>query len=102
MNNTSGAIHMANELTATQINSHITFQDWNNDELNSMAIALKYARAKLVKKNIWSYRLGDQVKFTGRSGRAEVGQVVKVAQKFVTVKCGMTTWRVPANMLEAA
>jgi hypothetical protein len=93
---------MANELTAQQINSHITFQSWNNDELNSMAIALKHARAKLVKMNIWSYRLGDQVKFTGRSGRAEVGQVVKVAQKFVSVKCGMTTWRVPANMLEKA
>ena len=45
---------MANELTAQQINSHITFQSWNNDELNSMAIALKHARAKLVKKNIWS------------------------------------------------
>ena len=93
---------MANELTAQQINSAITYQSWNNDEISSMAAALKYARAKLVKKNIWSYRLGDQVKFTGRSGRAEVGQVIKIAQKFVTVKCGATTWRVPANMLEKA
>lgn len=93
---------MANELTAGQINSAITFQTWNNDQLDSMIIALKYARAKLAKKNIWSYRLGDQVKFTNRVGRVEVGEVVKIAQKFVSVKCSGTTWRVPANMLEAA
>ena len=93
---------MANELTAQQINSAIMSQSWNNDEINSMTAALKYARSRLVKQNIWSYRLGDQVKFVGRSGRIEVGQVVKIAQKFVTVKCISTTWRVPANMLEKA
>lgn len=93
---------MANELTAQQINSAIMFQHWDNDELNSITAAIKYARAQLVKQNIWSYRTGDNVKFVGRRGQYEVGQIVKIAQKFVSVKCGMTTWRVPANMLEKA
>ena len=46
--------------------------------------------------------LGDKVKFVNRRGQTEVGSVVKIAKKYVSVKVGMTQWRVPANMLEKA
>ena len=86
-----------------EINHAIMFGNLSNDQLNSVVMAVKYAREHLSKANIWTMRMGDRVKFvSSRSGRTEVGDVVKVAKKYVTVKVGMTQWRVPANMLEKA
>ena len=85
------------------INQAIIQGNWTNEQLDSITMAVKYAREHLSKANIWTMRLGDRVKFvSSRSGRTEVGDVVKVAKKYVTVKVGMTQWRVPANMLEKA
>lgn len=89
-------------MSINEINHAIMFGNLSNDQLNSVVMAVKYARANLSKANIWTMRLGDRVKFVNREGRTEVGDVVKVAKKYVTVKVGMTQWRVPANMLEKA
>lgn len=86
----------------SEINQAIMFGSFTSDQLLSILQAVKYARGRLTKQTIYSTKLGDQVKFTGRSGRTEVGVVTKVAKKFITVRCGMTNWRVPASMLEHA
>lgn len=86
----------------SEINQAIMFGSFTNDQLMSILQSVKYARGRLAKQTIYSTKLGDQVKFTGRSGRTEIGVVTKVAKKFITVRCGMTNWRVPANMLEKA
>lgn len=86
----------------SEINQAIMFGSFTNDQLMSILQSVKYARGRLTKQTIYSTKLGDQVKFTGRSGRTEVGVVTKVAKKFITVRCGMTNWRVPASMLERA
>ena len=85
-----------------EINQAIMFGSFTNDQLMSILQAVKYARGRLTKQTIYSTKLGDQVKFAGRGGRTEIGVVTKVAKKFITVRCGMTNWRVPANMLEKA
>ena len=93
---------MDRNITISDVNQAIMFGSFTNDQLMSILQAVKYARGKLTKQTIYSTKLGDQVKFTGRSGRTEIGVVTKVAKKFITVRCGLTSWRVPANMLEKA
>lgn len=97
-----GASDMDRTPSIGEINTAIMFGSFTNDQLMSILQAVKYARGRLTKQTIWTTKLGDQVKFAGRSGRTEVGVVIKVAKKFITVRCGMTQWRVPANMLEQA
>lgn len=90
------------KLSINEINHAIMFGDLTNDQLNSVVEAIKFARGRLIKNNIWTMCLGDKVKFVNRRGQTEVGSVVKIAKKYVSVKVGMTQWRVPANMLEKA
>ena len=86
-----------------QINSAIMFGTFTNTELDSISSAVQYAKAQLRKEKIRSFTKGDTVKFhSAKRGVTVVGQVTKVAIKYVTVKDGTMLWRVPANMLEAA
>ena len=87
--------------TVRQIKSAIISSNLSNDDLNELALALRFARSQLVKEVKRSLRVGDTVKFTGRNGVTQ-GTLEKVAIKFATVKVGFTNWRVPVNMLEAA
>lgn len=87
-------------LTIQQINSAIITQEWTNDNLSSMIQAIKYARAQLGRAAIVTMRVGDNVNFTNsKTGRNLTGVVMKVAQKYVTVKTVEGLWRVPAVML---
>lgn len=90
------------DLTINQINSAIMHQEWTNDQLNSVVMAIKYARERLAKKTVWSLTHGAQVQFVDRSGRKQIGTVTKINRKKVIVRVGMVNWTVPANMLEAA
>jgi hypothetical protein len=90
-------------LTISDVNSAIMYQNWTNDELMTMYQAVKYAREKLTKRNVWSLTVGAEVKFTNsRTGRVHVGKVTKINRKRVIVREGMTNWTVPAAMLSAA
>ena len=89
-------------LTISEVNSAIMHQDWTNDQLNSMVMAIKYARERLTKQNVWSLTHGAQVQFVDRAGRKQIGTVTKINRKKVIVRVGMTNWNVPANMLSAA
>lgn len=84
-----------------QINSAIISGNLTNDELNSIAQAIKYARGQLARNIKVSLRVGDNVNFTStRTGRNTTGVVTKVAIKYVTVRSTDGLWKVPANMLE--
>jgi hypothetical protein len=85
-----------------QVNSAIMFGNFTNDQLTSIADAVKYARAQLTQKTKRSLMLGDTVKFTSnRNGVTYRGTVRKIAIKFVTVDTGQFLFKVPANMLES-
>ena len=91
------------DLTIQQVNSAIMFGNFTNEQLNSIATAVKYRRAQLTKEKVRSFWNGDNVKFVHpKTGRTHFGVVAKVKIKFVTVREGNTNWNVPANMLEAA
>lgn len=92
-----------NTLTIQDINGAITNQDWTNDQLMSMAQAIKFAREQLTRKTRWQLKVGDSVKFVHtRTGRVHYGTVNKINPKRVVVQEGMTRWTVPAAMLMAA
>jgi hypothetical protein len=91
------------QLTIQQINSAIMFGNFTNDQLTSINDAVLYARAQLRAVKIREFTKGDTVKFhSTKRGVTVKGTVTKVAIKYVTVKDGVTLWKVPANMLEAA
>jgi len=91
------------QLSIQDVNSAIMFGSFTNEQLESIAAAVKYRRAQVARENKRSIMLGDVVKFVNpRSGRTHQGNVVKINIKNVKVKEGFTTWTVPANMLQIA
>ena len=88
--------------TIQEVNTAIMFGNFTNEQLNSIVSAVTYARAQLGKQKIREFAKGDIVKFHSvKRGVTVTGAVTKVAIKYVTVKDGVTLWKVPANMLEA-
>lgn len=96
--------------TIQQVNSTIMFGDFSNDQLESIIAAVKYRRSQITQQNKRAFRVGDAVKFrNSRTGGTVVGTVKKINIKYILVsepsRTGgvfTSTWRVPANMLEAA
>ena len=84
------------------VNSAIISGIYTNDDLNSIAEALKYARAQLTKQNRRALMPGDTVRFTSnRNGVTYTGDVEKIKLKYVLVRTNGGLFNVPANMLEA-
>lgn len=89
--------------TIQEINSSIMFGNFTNDELLSIVDAVKFARANLGKQAKLTLVKGSRAKFRNtRTGQIMTGDITEVKRKFIHVRVGMTTWRVPASMLEAA
>jgi len=89
--------------TIQEVNSAIMFGTWTNVELSSMIDAVKWNKAQLSRNVKNSIKPGQMVKFTSsKTGQTMVGDVTKIAIKYVTVRTPAGMWRVPANMLEAA
>lgn len=85
----------------SDINSAIIRGAWDNEQLNSIIEAVKFARARLTQENKRSLRLGSTVAWVSpKVGGRVTGTVTKIAQKYVTVNTSRGMWRVPANMLE--
>jgi ASC-1-like (ASCH) protein len=85
------------------VNSAIMFGSFTNEQLESIAAAVKYRRGQIARENKRAIMMGDIVKFVNpRSGRTHQGNVVKINIKNVKVKEGFTTWNVPASMLTVA
>jgi hypothetical protein len=91
------------QLSIQDVNSAIMFGSFTNEQLNSIASAIKYRRGQIVKETKRSLMLGDVVKFTHpRTGRTHQGNVIKINIKNIKVRDGVTTWNVPASMLSVA
>ena len=89
--------------TIQEIKSTIIAGAFTNERLDSIMMAVKFARNQLATKNKFTFRAGSKVKFvSSRDGQTIFGDVTKVNRKFIIVRSGMTNWRVPANMLSAA
>ena len=89
--------------TIQEVNTSIMFSNFSNEQLDSITSAVQYARAQLRAVKIRTFTKGDTVKFhSTKRGVTVKGTVTKVAIKYVTVKDGVTLWKVPANMVEAA
>lgn len=92
--------------TIQEINSTIIGGAFTNDQLDSIATAIKFARNQLATKAKFTLVKGSQVKFTSsKSGQTVLGTVEKVNRKFIIVRengKAFGNWRVPANMLQAA
>ena len=91
------------KLSIQDVNSAIMFGSFTNDQLESIAAAVKYRRAQMARDTKRALMLGDVVKFTHpRTGRTHQGNVVKINIKNIKVRENNTTWNVPANMLSVA
>ena len=91
------------QLSIQDVNSAIMFGNFTNDQLSSIASAIKFRRGQIVKDTKRALMLGDVVKFTHpKTGRTHPGNVVKIAIKNIKVREGVTTWNVPASMLTVA
>lgn len=74
--------------------------DLNNDDLNLIIEAVKFARKQLAQTAKRDLKIGDNVNFTStKTGQNVTGVVIKIAIKYVTVRTVNGLWRVPANML---
>lgn len=91
------------QLSIQDVNSAIMFGSFSNEQLESIAAAVKYRRAQINQETKRALMLGDVVRFTHpRTGRTHQGAVVKINIKNIKVRDGVTTWNVPANMLSVA
>ena len=84
-----------------QINSAIMFGDFTSTELNSIADAIKFARANLTRQVARSITIGSEVKFRARNGQFVTGKIEGIKIKNAVVNVGYTRYRVPMSMLEA-
>lgn len=84
------------------VRSAIISGRFSNQDLDSIADALRFARSQLTKQNTRALRAGDVVKFTSnRNGITYQGTVDKIKIKYVLVNTPQGRYNVPANMLEA-
>lgn len=91
------------QLSIQDVNSAIMFGSFSNEQLESIAAAVKYRRGQIGKETKRELGVGSVVKFTHpKTGRVHQGNVVKIAIKNIKVKEGLTTWNVPANLLTVA
>lgn len=86
-----------------QVRSAIIAGNFTNDELNSIAEAIKFARAGLAKQAKCTLRLGTEVKwYSPKRSQYMSGKIDKIAQKYATVNTAAGMWKVPLAMLEVA
>ena len=85
------------------VNSAIMFGSFTNEQLESIAAAVKYRRSQIGRETKRELGVGSVVRFTHpKTGRVHQGAVVKINIKKVQVREGVTTWNVPASMLSVA
>lgn len=86
-------------MTAQEIVRAIVSGSFTADEVRSFYDAYRFASGQLCRKNTFTLRRGQTVKFTGRGGVVVTGTVDEVKVKNVIVKVANTRYRVPASML---
>ena len=89
-------------MNINEINQAIMFGKLTNEQLNSVIMAIKFARGELAKQARYTFNIGDPVKFVGKTGNYETGRIVKMNRKRFVVEVGYTRWNVPMNLVSAA
>lgn len=71
------------------------------NELDQVVEAIKLKRQYLAKQAVRSFKVGDMVQFTNKTGGRVNATVEKVNRKYIVVSAhiGGQKWRVPATML---
>jgi hypothetical protein len=92
------------QISIQDVNSAIMHGSFTNEQLESIASAVKYRRSEIAKSVKRSVAKGATVRFYHNAqGREVVGTVEKVAIKFITVRENNRAlgglWRVSASML---
>jgi len=84
------------------INTAIIQGSFTNDQLNSIADAVRFARSQITRRNTGSFVVGTRVKFYNRkTGVTYTGTVNKVKLKNILVDTDVgVRYNVPAAMLE--
>lgn len=72
--------------------------NYSNDELNQIAMAIKHARHNQSIVNKFTLKVGQDVKFN-HSGIIRTGTIKKINRTTMTVTTDNGLWKVPANML---
>lgn len=90
-------------MNAAEISRAIIAGKFNNEQLNTIIDAVRFAKSQLGKETKRSLSVGCTVKYRStKMGREVTGIVQKIAIKYVTVDIGAgVMYRVPAAMLEA-
>ena len=87
--------------TISEINHKIMHGSFTNDQLNSIAQAIKFRRAQLTREVKRSITPGASVKFYHpKLGKDIFGTVDRIKQKFILVQTLGGRYNVPANLLE--
>lgn len=90
-------------MNAKQIVSELMSGSLNNDELEQIAQALKYARSQVGNEIKRQLRPGVSVKFYHPKQNFYIaGTVNRIKQKYVLVDTPQGRYNVPANLLETA
>jgi hypothetical protein len=90
-------------MTANDIVSTLMSGNLNNDELEQIAQALKYARSQVGNQIKRQLRPGVSVKFYHPKQNFYIaGTVNRIKQKYVLVDTPQGRYNVPANLLETA
>jgi hypothetical protein len=87
--------------TLLEINQEIMHGNLTNDDLDTIAQAIKFRRGQIGKEIKRAIRVGDTVQFYHpKLGQNLSGPVKSVKIKNVTVATARGLYRVPANLLE--
>jgi hypothetical protein len=88
--------------TIDQVTHAIMFGDFDNQQLEAVAQAMKYRRTQLSKEAKRAMAPGITVKFYHpKQGRDITGTVNRIKQKYILVDTPQGRYNVPANLLEA-
>jgi hypothetical protein len=79
-----------------------TIRNMDGEQVSQLVEAIKLRRTRISRTAVGGLNVGDNVKFTGRSGETVHGTVLKKAIKNVTVDTVNGRWKVPASMLSPA
>lgn len=87
----------------SEINQEIMHGNFTNDQLESIAMALKYRRSQIAREVKREVRAGVAVKFYHPKLGVDIhGTVDRVKQKYILVRTARGNYNVPASMLEVA
>jgi hypothetical protein len=71
----------------------------NFDDMRDIIDAINDQQKRIARMSTRKFSVGDYVYFTGRGGEQYDGPVIKVNQRTVKVRVGMTLWTVDASLL---